>query len=64
MASPLDYSYLQKGQAGGSRELQPGQSYLYPWEDDGATNLENSSPEQGNSYSTDLDDLRWTDFIS
>lgn len=33
-----------KGQARGSRELQPGQYYLYPWKDDGATNLETYSP--------------------
>lgn len=54
MASPLDRSYLQKESAGGSRELEPGQSYLYPWKDDGATNLVNYSPahEQQSDWGT------------
>lgn len=51
MALPLDHSYLQKGRTGAFKELQRGQSYLYVWKDDGATNLENYSPaheQQGN----------------
>lgn len=52
MVAPLDHFCPQKGQAGGSGELQPGQSYLYLWKDDGATNLENYSPEQQGHWGT------------